>query len=114
MTALAGLCPVLFIKHSTYITAKERYAITSCLILLLCTVMPWFDALTNAMSFVRIYIMLVFAGAVFNAVAGLDLMTSVSAAIACTGNVGPGFGQVWTFFGVLAIYPQMTGLAWME
>lgn len=76
--------------------------------------MPWFDALTNAMSFVRIYIMLVFAGAVFNAVAGLDLMTSVSAAIACTGNVGPGFGQVWTFFGVLAIYPQMTGLAWME
>lgn len=53
--------------------------------------------IANAMSFVRIYLLIVFVGAVFNAVAGLDLMTSISAAIACTGNVGPGFGLVGSF-----------------
>ena len=40
------------------------------------------------------YIGLIFLGAELNIAAGMDLRSGVSAAIACMGNVGPGFGQV--------------------
>jgi len=55
------------------------------------------NQVSNMASFVRVYLSLIFIGAVFNAVAGLDLMTGVTAAIACVGNVGPGFGDVGSF-----------------
>ncbi len=44
--------------------------------------------------FVVAYIMLVLVGTVVNTMFGLDPMTGFSAAVACTGNVGPGFGEV--------------------
>lgn len=44
--------------------------------------------------FIVAYLLLLFAGAMINALCGVDLMTSFSAALACISNVGPGFGAV--------------------
>lgn len=44
--------------------------------------------------FIVAYLLLLFAGAMINAMCGVDLMTSFSASLACISNVGPGFGQV--------------------
>lgn len=49
---------------------------------------------TEAMKFVLIYVALIIVGAIVNIIFGLDLKTGVTAAIACIGNVGPGFGSV--------------------
>lgn len=49
---------------------------------------------TEAMKFVLIYVALIIVGAVVNISFGLDVKTGVTAAIACIGNVGPGFGSV--------------------
>ncbi|WP_242848781.1 TrkH family potassium uptake protein [Syntrophomonas palmitatica] len=49
---------------------------------------------TNVLQFFFLYIFLLAAGmAILNA-AGLDVMSSLSAAAACLGNIGPGFGLV--------------------
>lgn len=51
----------------------------------------------NAVAiFIVTYIALIFLGAIINALFGLDLVTSITAPIACIGNVGPGFGDVGT------------------
>lgn len=51
----------------------------------------------NAVSiFIVTYLVLIFFGALINAFCGLDLVTSITAPIACIGNVGPGFGDVGT------------------
>ena len=47
--------------------------------------------------FILLYIALIFIGIEINLGAGMDLRSGVSAAIACIGNVGPGFGQVGSF-----------------
>lgn len=52
------------------------------------------SVLHTVVIFVVAYIMLILIGTVVNTMFGLDLMTGFSAAVACTGNVGPGFGDV--------------------
>jgi len=52
------------------------------------------ELLTTVVTFMVTYLALLFVGAVVNALFGLDMMTAVSSAIACLGNVGPGFGEV--------------------
>lgn len=50
--------------------------------------------LSDAMKFTLVYGALIFVGALVNTLFGLDVETGVSAAVACLGNVGPGFGGV--------------------
>ena len=50
--------------------------------------------ISQAQLFMLMYLVLIFLGAELNIAAGMDLRSGVSAAIACMGNVGPGFGQV--------------------
>ncbi len=50
--------------------------------------------LHTAMVFIVAYIMLILFGTLVNTLFGADLLTGFSAAVACLGNVGPGFGEV--------------------
>ena len=52
------------------------------------------DMLGTVMIFVVTYVVVILAGTTVNALFGLDLLTSVTSAIACIGNIGPGFGEV--------------------
>lgn len=61
------------------------------------------EMLGTVMIFVVTYTVVILAGATVNAMFGQDLMTSVTAAIACIGNIGPGFGEV----GSLSSYAAM-------
>ena len=61
------------------------------------------ELLTTVVTFMVTYLALLFVGAVVNALFGLDMMTAVSSAIACLGNVGPGFGEV----GSMANYAEL-------
>jgi trk system potassium uptake protein TrkH len=53
-----------------------------------------FDVLTGIWSFITAYFAIAALAAAVVASAGYDLVTSVSAALAAVGNVGPGFGAV--------------------
>ena len=46
------------------------------------------------MTFIVAYIMTVLLGTIVYTIFGLDLVTSLTASIACVSNVGPGFGEV--------------------
>ncbi len=52
------------------------------------------ETLNTAMTFIVIYMMLIFVGTLINTLFGADLLTGFSSAVACIGNVGPGFGDV--------------------
>ncbi len=55
------------------------------------------DALHAVVVFIVAYMMAILAGTFFSTLFGCDLMTSFSSAVACIGNVGPGFGDVYSF-----------------
>lgn len=61
------------------------------------------EMLGTVMIFVVTYVVVILAGATLNALLGLDLLTSITASIACIGNIGPGFGDV----GSLESYASM-------
>jgi trk system potassium uptake protein TrkH len=46
------------------------------------------------MTFIVAYIMTVLLGTIIYTIFGLDVVTSLTASIACVSNVGPGFGEV--------------------
>lgn len=50
--------------------------------------------LNLVMTFIVAYIMVTLLGTIVYTIFGLDLVTSLTASIACVGNVGPGFGEV--------------------
>lgn len=52
------------------------------------------DVLHTVAVFIVAYLGLIFVGSVVGALFGLDLLTAFSGAMACLGNVGPGFGEV--------------------
>jgi len=52
------------------------------------------DVSRRVFVFMVLYVLLIAAGSMVNATFGTDLRTGVTAAVACAGNVGPGFGQV--------------------
>lgn len=47
--------------------------------------------------FLVFYLCLVMLGSIINIICGLDIESGFSAAMACMGNVGPGFGEVGSF-----------------
>ena len=53
--------------------------------------------INQAAVFVLMYFVFIFLGMILNVSAGMDLRSGISAAIACMGNVGPGFGDVSSF-----------------
>ena len=53
--------------------------------------------INQAGLFILMYFALIFVGVELNVGAGMDFRSGVSAAIACMGNVGPGFGDVGSF-----------------
>ncbi|MBR4994885.1 MAG: TrkH family potassium uptake protein [Alistipes sp.] len=50
----------------------------------------------TVMVYIVTYMLLILIGVFFNTLYGADLMTGFSAALACTSNVGPGFGDIGT------------------
>ncbi len=52
------------------------------------------ETVHTAMIFIVTYMLLILAGTLFNTLFGADLETGFTAAVACIGNVGPGFGEV--------------------
>lgn len=52
------------------------------------------EIVANVVGFVLLYLLLLLAGTLVLAISGLDLLTSLGAAMATVGNVGPGFGLV--------------------
>ena len=52
------------------------------------------DRVEDALNFIAVYIFIVAVGSVLLTAFGNDLQTSFSGAVACLGNVGPGFGKV--------------------
>lgn len=52
------------------------------------------DTLYSVLIFVVAYLMLILAGAIIGTMCGLDLTTALSGAVACMGNIGPGFGEI--------------------
>ncbi len=52
------------------------------------------DTLYTVMVFIVAYIMLILIGSLIGTIFGLDLMTAFTGAVACMGNIGPGFGEV--------------------
>jgi trk system potassium uptake protein TrkH len=52
------------------------------------------DRVSNIAQFFFLYIMLIVIGVVILTILGIDLFSSLTAAVACLGNVGPGFGMV--------------------
>lgn len=52
------------------------------------------DTLNNVVVFIVTYIALILFATITNTMFGQDLMTAFSSAVACIGNVGPGFGDV--------------------
>ena len=102
VTALAGLCPVLFIKHSTCITAKERYAITSGSWIAVC--------LFGMLPFLMYGHGFTLVNALFESVSGF---TTTGASILNDIESLPA-GLVWTFFSAQAINPHLAGLVWTK
>ena len=52
------------------------------------------DRVEDALNFIAVYLMIVAVGSLLYTAFGNDLQTSFSGAVACLGNVGPGFGKV--------------------
>lgn len=52
------------------------------------------EVVHTAMIFIVTYFMLMLLGTLINTLFGDDLLTGFSSAVACLGNVGPGFGEV--------------------
>ena len=49
-------------------------------------------------AFFVLYLLLLMASTVVVAAGGYDILTSVTASLACVGNIGPGFGKVGPVF----------------
>lgn len=57
-------------------------------------VLQEYEVIHTAMLFIVTYFLLLLFGTLVNTLFGNDLLTGFSSAVACLGNVGPGFGEV--------------------
>ena len=73
------------------------------------------DKVEDALNFIAVYILLVAVGSLCFTGFGNDLQTSFSAAVACLGNVGPGFGQVGSMnnYGAMNAATKIVGVILM-
>lgn len=68
------------------------------------------EVLFTVMVFVVAYVMLILIGSILGTLFGQDLMTAFSSAVACMGNVGPGFGEVGSMDNYAAVPAVMKGV----
>lgn len=68
------------------------------------------DTLHTVMVFVVAYFMLILIGALLGTLFGLDLTTAFTGAVACMGNVGPGFGEIGSMNNFAAMPTVMKGV----
>ncbi len=68
------------------------------------------DTLHTVMVFVVAYVMLILIGALLGTLFGLDLTTAFTGAVACMGNVGPGFGEIGSMNNFAAMPTVMKGV----
>lgn len=68
------------------------------------------DTLYTVLVFIVAYILLILIGTVLGTLFGLDMTTSLTSAIACIGNVGPGFGEVGSMDNFSAMPAAMKGI----
>ena len=54
------------------------------------------SAIYGVMIFIVTYMLALLVGTVFATLCGVDLLTGFSSTVACLGNVGPGFGDVYS------------------
>lgn len=73
------------------------------------------EHVNDALGYIICYLLIVVIFAAFNIAGGLDFITSVTASIACIGNVGPGFGDVGSManYSGLPDYLKMTSMVEM-
>lgn len=66
---------------------------------------------SHTFVFLACYLGLILTGGAINVLCGLDLTTGMSAAVACVGNVGPGFGNVGSFgsYSDIPLIAKLTG-----
>ena len=67
------------------------------------------DEIASVMTFILLYLAIVFVGTLVYTTWGMDLKTGLSASIACVGNVGPGFGEIGSMgnYAGLATFPKL-------
>ena len=68
------------------------------------------DTLHTVMVFVVAYVMLILIGALLGTLFGLDLTSAFTGAVACMGNVGPGFGEIGSMNNFAAMPTVMKGV----
>ena len=68
------------------------------------------DTLYTVAIFIVSYLMLILVGSLIGTLFGLDLMTAFTGAVACIGNVGPGFGEVGSMDNFAAMPSVMKGV----
>ena len=83
---LAGKMLISRLKHQQHPNAVIRVRVDS--------VIQEDETIHTAMVFIVTYMMFILLGTLINTLFGNDLMTGFSSAVACIGNVGPGFGDV--------------------
>ena len=73
------------------------------------------EQISDAYGYIFCYLFIVVVFAAVNIIAGLDFTTSVTASIACIGNVGPGFGEVGSMSNYAAFpdFLKITGMVEM-
>lgn len=83
---LAGKMLISRLKHQQHPNAVIRVRVDG--------VIQEDETIHTAMVFIVTYMMFILLGTLINTLFGNDLMTGFSSAVACIGNVGPGFGDV--------------------
>ena len=68
------------------------------------------DTLYTVAIFIVAYLALILIGSLIGTLFGLDLMTAFTGAVACIGNVGPGFGEVGSMDNFAAVPSVMKGV----
>lgn len=68
------------------------------------------DTLYTVAIFIVAYLVLILIGSLIGTLFGLDLMTAFTGAVACIGNVGPGFGEVGSMDNFAAVPSVMKGV----
>lgn len=69
-----------------------------------------YEMLHTVMVFIVAYMMLILAGTLIGTLFGLDMTTAFTGAVACVGNIGPGFGEVGSLDNFASMPTVMKGV----
>jgi trk system potassium uptake protein TrkH len=72
------------------------------------------EQVNDAFGYIFCYLLIVVIFASVNIIFGQDFTTSVTASVACIGNVGPGFGEVGSMSNFAAFPPVLKAAGMIE